>query len=618
MQAETRAGIWSGLLKISLVSLLIGLVVATAEERKLLTALDMDGYDLLVKWQKSEPPSRDILFVDFDEETVATYSAFPLPRTLLAGAISEISQGNPKVIGLDVLLDMPRSEVEDSTLEEAIASSGKVIIVSEDGFKNHPPSTPLPRFENGAENVAYADLYLEENNDSIRTMFVEPSKGRFPFPVALATYYSGKHLRKDRNHNFYFGDTRIPLAANNPPLAWIHFHPSPPVSVISAQTLLKKQIDTAIFRDKIVLIGQSSEWGRDLLPTPVTRAGVWMGKRSQLSGTEILAAATDTILTGDYLETLTEYPRWAIGLLLAFLVVACGYWLRWFISVGAWAILAVGVFGCALYFFTFKHLWMPFISIEICLALALPAGLGYRSVEERRLKRLMEAERGQLMGLFERYVSPEVAAEIWNRREEIVLSGEERVATIFFSDIRGFTAMTCGVPSQQVLSWLNRYLAAMGEVIKRNGGFLNKFMGDGIMVVFGVPLSDGPKEDASRAVRCALEMLERIQDWNAHLPQGEAEIRIGIGIHTGLVTAGNVGSPERLEYSVIGEAVNLASRLEYLTKEFHVPIVISPATWEQVSGEFATIHLGETQVRGFSEAIPLYSIDVRSTSEVRS
>jgi adenylate cyclase len=228
----------------------------------------------------------------------------------------------------------------------------------------------------------------------------------------------------------------------------------------------------------------------------------------------------------------------------------------------------------------------------------------------------MEAERGQLMGLFERYVSADVAAEIWKNKDAIVLAGEERVATILFSDIRSFTAMTCGVPSQQVLAWLNRYLTAMDEVIKENRGFLNKFIGDGIMVVFGAPLSEGPGEDACRAVRCALEMLASLEKWNATKPAGEPTLKIGIGIHTGQVTAGNVGSPSRLEYSVIGDTVNLASRLEALTKDKGVPIVLSPATFEHIQAQFSAVSLGETPVRGFKEPIPLYTVKSKTPTEV--
>src|SRR5258708_30254248 len=128
----------------------------------------------------------------------------------------------------------------------------------------------------------------------------------------------------------------------------------------------------------------------------------------------------------------------------------------------------------ALVMFSFQHIWIPFLSLEACIVLALPAGLGYRSVEERREKNLMEAERRQIMGLFERYVSADVAAEIWKQRDEIVLGGEESAATILFSDIRGFTAMTAGVPSPEVLAWLDRYPTGMAEAGKENRGFLNK------------------------------------------------------------------------------------------------------------------------------------------------
>jgi adenylate cyclase len=157
----------------------------------------------------------------------------------------------------------------------------------------------------------------------------------------------------------------------------------------------------------------------------------------------------------------------------------------------------------------------------------------------------------------------------------------------------------------------------MGEVIKQNRGFLNKFIGDGIMVIFGAPLTEGTQEDACRAVRCAQEMLDKVDQWNATKPSGDPTLKIGIGIHTGQVTAGNVGSPDRLEYSVIGWAVNLASRLESLTKDFNTALVLSPATWEQVRDKFPTVPIGEAQVRGFTTAIPLYSVETTAPSEVR-
>jgi adenylate cyclase len=167
-----------------------------------------------------------------------------------------------------------------------------------------------------------------------------------------------------------------------------------------------------------------------------------------------------------------------------------------------------------------------------------------------------------------------------------------------------------------VLTWLNRYLTAMDEVIREEGGFLNKFIGDGLMVLFGVPLSEGLEEDAWRAIRCGLRMLERVEQMNKENAHDSAylPIRIGVGIHTGVLTCGSVGSQNRLEYSVIGETVNLASRLESATKEFGVPLVFSASTYETIRARAADVRdLGMAKVKGFDSQIHVYTLDVVST-----
>jgi adenylate cyclase len=257
-------------------------------------------------------------------------------------------------------------------------------------------------------------------------------------------------------------------------------------------------------------------------------------------------------------------------------------------------------------------LWVPYAQWLFGVVASVPVGLAYRFVRETLLRSAATREREQMMGLFSRYVSPELAEEIWSRRSEVVLGGEQRTATVLFSDIRGFTAMTAGRPSEEVLRWLNRYLAAMDEVIRAHGGLLNKFIGDGIMVLFGVPLSDGVERDAARAVQAALAMLRRLEadERGGRTLAGFGPLRIGIGIHTGPLTSGNVGSESRLEYSVIGETVNLASRLESLTKDLHVPIVLSQATAEAIGPDFPGLRaIGDVPVRGFEGTLRVYTVD---------
>jgi adenylate cyclase len=619
--AQTPAGTafrsWAVIVALSL--LIAG--IAFAMQRSLRT-LDLGAYDRLVRrsfdpgqgpWAFHHPePSSDVVFnIDFDEDSVRHHNLFPIPRLFLADVISKIGSGNPSVIGVDVILDLPRLEADDLHLAKVIDDTGNVILVSEYGFGDRERKDPLPLFEKAAAGVAFGDLPIDEDGE-VRHMFLRvttPNYKALSLPVALADFSSGQHLRPGGDGFLLFGSTKLPLADTHPDTAWIHFHRSAPTRVVSVDALLSNGFDPSIFAGKIVLIGQSSEFANDLFKTPAMGGNL-------LSGAEIHGAAVATLLSGHFVSTMPLFPRIAAGLLLAFVVIVLGFRNRWYVALTVSLLLAACTFLAAFFLFSGYHLWMPFVSIQACLLGALPAGLGYRSVEERRLKNQMEAERRQLMGLFERYVSADVAAEIWKNRDAIVLAGEERVATILFSDIRSFTAMTAGVPSQEVLAWLNRYLTVMGDVIKKNRGFLNKFIGDGIMVVFGAPLSEGPREDACRAVRCAIEMLARVDQWNATKAPGDPVLKIGIGIHTGPVTAGNVGSPDRLEYSVIGDTVNLASRLEALTKDFKTPLVLSPATWEYIRGQFSTVSLGDAQVRGFTNAIPLYSVETSAAIEV--
>ncbi|MEO5361267.1 MAG: HAMP domain-containing protein [Nitrospirota bacterium] len=222
-------------------------------------------------------------------------------------------------------------------------------------------------------------------------------------------------------------------------------------------------------------------------------------------------------------------------------------------------------------------------------------------------------EKELVADLLGKVVSAPVAHELLKKAVE--LGGEEREVTILFSDIRNFTTISENRPPKQILTLLNIYITEMSAIIERYGGVIDKYIGDAIMALYGAPISN--PDDADRALNSALEMVGALSALNREIEQmGFAPIDIGIGINTDIVLAGNMGSKSRLNYTVIGDGVNVASRLETLTKteEFKSKIILSSATLDKSSGDYLTRSLGSVAIKGKREKITIYALDGRKSS----
>ena len=217
------------------------------------------------------------------------------------------------------------------------------------------------------------------------------------------------------------------------------------------------------------------------------------------------------------------------------------------------------------------------------------------------------AERDRVRDLLGKVVSPEVASELL--RKDVVLGGEEREVTVLFSDLRNFTAMSEKLSPQETLGILNRYFTRMDAIVEKHGGVVDKYMGDALMALFGAPLAN--PDNADWAMKAALEMGEALDDLNRQWQKrGLPAIKVGIGINTDVVVAGNMGSETRLNYTVIGDGVNLASRLEELTKvpEYETRIIISGSTLAKAKKQYRTRHLGEVAVKGKQKSTEIYAL----------
>jgi adenylate cyclase len=586
-------------------STVVCLAVAGAGRFDFVEIVELNGFDALIHLKGEPKPAESIVFVDISDATEARIKEWPLPRHRLATAVRTIAGGGAELIGLDVELADERTHApdQDRELAAALAEAGNVVVpsvVTERGVITEP----LPLFRDAALDVGSVNLYLDADGAirGVPLAVTVPGASRLGFATVLATNHVGTPLQKVRPGRYRIGPREISAREREgaaPAIVIARW--TKPGRRVEMHDLLEPGFDAAVFKDKIVIVGSSSKSRKDLYETPLYR------RNGHVSGPEIHAAGLIALLEGRTVRPLGGVVLFLINLAAALLAMTFLIRGRLAWTVPAFIVLLAGIVGLASWLLWRYDIWLRFVSSGLGLMLILAAALGYRFLQESEHEREMRR-------LFGQYVSSDVLQEVL-RHPEGIIEGQDRVASILFADIRGFTSTSAGKPPKDVIAWVNDYFAAMSEVIDRNGGFLNKFIGDGLMVVFGAPVSDGEQQDAERAVRTALQMLERLEKLNADNAARSAEglwrppVYIGLGVHTGPVAAGNVGSPQRMEYSVIGETVNLAARLESATRKFDgIDLVISPSTERLVRERFVTEALGLADAKGFDEQVQVYTV----------
>ena len=358
---------------------------------------------------------------------------------------------------------------------------------------------------------------------------------------------------------------------------------------IPAHKVLKGKVDPALIRDKIVLVGTTAPGLLDLRSTPV---------QNTYPGVEVHA----NIISGILDDRINHKPAWTIGyefVLLVVIAVSMALLLPLLspLLAAAGTVCLTGVVLAGTFFAWHSNLILPLASPLLLIVLIFMLHMTYGYFIESRGKR-------QLANLFGHYIPPELVDEMSESPEEYSLDGENREMTVLFSDVRGFTTISEGMDPKQLTQLMNALLTPMTRVIHKNRGTIDKYMGDAIMSFWGAPLADS--EHARHALYAAMEMMDELKIMQAEFRQrGWPEVNIGIGLNTGNMNVGNMGSEFRMAYTVLGDAVNLGSRLEGLTKNYGVNIIVSETTRTEIP-EFAFRELDLVRVKGKNEPVAIF------------
>jgi adenylate cyclase len=635
------------------------------EKPRLLAALDHRLTDSMFHWRGPIEPTGDVVVVDIDEQSLRELGQWPWPRDLLARMVRTIDAAGPRVTGFDIVFAEPdrtsparyleeggkmlasalparlletlrRDEAFDHDLAlgaavgEAPTVLGYVFQINCDGIEvteERPlPSASLRLASAGREfsslplrSACQATLNVEAvaqaESEGFLNVFPDPSGTVRRVPVVMAqdaipypslalemariglmepeiVLQSSSRPRQGKHDllGVALGGRFIPTDGNGQ--VTVNFRgPSGTFRRLPAARVLRGEHRRAL-AGKYVLIGSSAAGLLDLRATPFS--GV-------VPGVEVQANIVDNILAGDFFrhDALTE-----IGLTYA-LVIAGGVALSALLT---WAGPLTGGAGALLFMaailggnFRFFFLRQQLVGVTYPLLTTLVVFMAvtlYNYFLKDREKRFIQEAFGQ-------FVAPEVVRQLLRNPERLSLSGELKTLTVLFCDIRDFTGIAEGLDPERLGAFMNRYLTAMSEIIIENRGMVDKFIGDAIMAVWGAPLDDeAHAAHAVHAALCMVEQLERMQsDFRA---QGLPKIRIGVGIHTGPMRLGNFGSERRFDYTVIGDAVNLASRLEALNKEYGTEVLITEQTLAAAGEDFFCRSIDRVCVKGRHEVVRIY------------
>ena len=613
-------------------------------------------FDTFQRIDPRQKTQRPVTIVDIDEKSMEKLGQWPWPRNRIADLITELTSLGAVVIAFDVVFSEPdrlnpdaiaetfrsldeetrarlrslpsndqvladalrnsRVVLGESGLPEELVALDKTLPVTGLAMLGEEPQKFMFQFPGLLRNVPVLEhaaagrglFTIKPERDGIvrRVPMIMLAQGltmlSLNFEMLRVATDSGTILIKAAKEGIKSVRIRgleIPTDKNGQ--LWVHFARNDSSIYVPAINVLERGVSPDMIAGKLVLIGTSAVGLNDIKTTPVSPA---------MPGVEIHAQVLESALAG----ALISQPiygiviEFATALLFGLLVIAFAPQFGPVTLVALGAVFATALIGTSWYFYA-QHRELIDFTYPLMSTTAIYLTLIFASfVREQQ-------QRKQIRTAFSQYMSPALVEQLAQSPEKLVLGGEERELTIMFSDVRGFTTIseTYKRDPQGLTALMNRFLTPLTNAILARKGYIDKYMGDAIMAFWNAPLDD--KDHELNACEAAVGMLERIDELNEVREQEAKEtghaffpINVGIGLNTGICTVGNMGSDIKFNYSVLGDSVNLASRLEGQSKEYGFPIIVGSRTALAVKEKFAILELDFIMVKGKKEPEVIYAI----------
>lgn len=587
--------------------------------------IELQAYDRMIRWKRPLGTDDRLLMVEINETDLQTLKQVTPGDDILARAIDRLQQSKPRVIGVDLYRDLPQGQGQ-AALSKAFKQPNLIGIyrLSETNGVAIPAPPALPE-----ERTGFNDIPIDRDGVVRRSLIFADTRFSFALQVALKSLEKENiepTASKTNPEAMVLGKaTFVPLdetsgayheldAAGHQFL--LNYRDKKVARRVSLTDVLTDRVPPDWIADKIILIGTTAISGKDFFYTPYTAQ---QEKNHMMPGVEVHAQAVSQILTAATLghAQMQAIPGWVemLSVAIAALISTILSWsIKDPLKLGIANVSSLILISSLSYGAFTQWLWIPVIAPLTSTILSQAVTLLVRTQKAQRQNRIV-------MTLLGQNTSKEIAEALWANRHDLIqsgkLPGQSLTATMMFTDLQGFSTISETLTPEALMAWLNEYLSEITDLIQAHHGIINKFTGDGVFAVFGVPVArtedSAIAQDAQDAVRCSLAFAGALatlnQGWSR---RGLSPVRMRVGLCTGRVVVGSLGGKNRMEYGVIGDAVNTASRLESCAKDRQTDdcrILVSASTQHYLPiDRFGVEPWGAMALKGKHETVEVFRI----------